>query len=180
MRNNCRTAAGTSKVSKTRVTTSALGLLNPRKRQRMHQEQEVYHHLYKDKLEKLAKEALDKRLPELLTIPNGSKDEDEVDSGSDSDNSPKDRRTEPSSTKKIRSLRMKIRREVRVEAWANETEEVRCQVKEEMMREKDEFAEINGEEGKVGLERSPESRVLWVGWVNTVQVQWSNQRTLPV
>jgi len=152
--------AGTSKVSKMRVTTSTLGLLNPRKCQHRHQEQEVYHRLYKDKLEKLAKEALDKRLPELLTIPNGSEDEDEVDSGSDSDNSPKDRRTEPSSTKKIRSLRMKIRCEVRAEAWANETEEVRRQVKEEMMREKDEFAEINGEEGKVGLERSPESRAL--------------------
>ena len=160
MRNNCRMAAGASKVSKTRVTTSALGLLNPRKHQRMHQEQEVYHHLYKDKLKKLAKEALDKWLLELLTIPNSSKDEDEVDSGSDGDNSPKDRCTEPSSTKKIRSLHMKIRCEVHVEAWANETEEVCHQVKEEMMREKDEFAKINGEEGKVGLERSPESRAL--------------------
>ena len=160
MCNNCRTAAGASKVSKTHITTSALGLLNPRKCQCMHQEQEVYHCLYKDKLEKLAKEALDKRLPELLTIPNGSEDEDKVDSGSDGNNSPKDRHTEPSSTKKIRSLRMKICREVRVEAWANETEEVRHQVKEEMMREKDEFAEINGEEGKVGLEQSPELRAL--------------------
>ena len=126
----------------------------------MHQEQEVYHRLYKDKLEKLAKEALDKRLPKLQTIPNGNEDEDEFDSGSDGDNSPKDRCTEPSSTKEIRSLRMKIRCEVRAEAWANETEEVRRQVKQEMMREKDEFAEINGEEGKVGLERSPESRAL--------------------
>ena len=160
MCNNCRTVAGASKVSKTRITTAALGLLNPRKCQRMHQEQEVYHRLYKDKLEKLAKEALDKRLLELQTIPNSSEDEDEVDSGSDGDNSPKDRHTEPSSTKKIRSLQMKICREVRAEAWANETEEVRRQVKEEMMREKDEFAKINGEEGKVGLERSPESRTL--------------------
>ena len=120
----------------------------------------MYHRLYKDKLEKLAKEALDKRRPKLQTIPNGNEDEDEFDSGSDGDNSPKDRRTEPSSTKEIRSLHMKIRREVRAEAWANETEEVRRQVKQEMMREKDEFAEINGEEGKVGLERSPESRAL--------------------
>jgi hypothetical protein len=80
MRNNCRKVAGASKVTKTRVTMSALGQLNPRKRQRMHQEEEVYHRLYKNKLEALAKEALAKRLPELQNIANGSDDGDESDS----------------------------------------------------------------------------------------------------
>jgi hypothetical protein len=55
---------------------------------------------------------------------------------------------------------MKIRCEVRAEAWANETEEVRRQVKEEMVRERLELVEINSEESKVGLERSPASREL--------------------
>jgi hypothetical protein len=55
---------------------------------------------------------------------------------------------------------MKIRREVRAEAWANESNEVRCQVMEEIMHEKEEVTKVNGEESKVGLERSPESREL--------------------
>jgi hypothetical protein len=158
MRNNTRKVAGASKMSKTRVNTSALGLLNPQKRQRTHQEQEVYHRLYKDKLEKLVKEALDERLPELQDIPNGSEDEHESDNNSEGDDSTKNKHVEPRSIKKIRALRMQVRREVRAKAWANETEEVRRQVKEEIMREREELGEINGEEGKVGLERSPASR----------------------
>jgi hypothetical protein len=118
----------------------------------MHQEQEVYHSLYKDKLEKLIKEAIAERLPELQNGSNGSEDDDESDS--DGEDSSK------SSTKQIRALRMKIRREVRAEAWANESEEVRCQVKEEIIREREGVAETNDEESKVGLERSPESREL--------------------
>ena len=160
MRNNCRKGVGTSKVSKTCVTTSTMGLLNPRKRQRMHQEQEIYHRLYKDKLEKLVKEAFAERLPELQHLCNTSDDEDESDNASEDDDSSKDKCTEPRSLKKLRALHMKIRHEVRAEAWANETEEIRRQVKEEIMREKEEVAEINGEEGKVGLERSPASRKL--------------------
>lgn len=150
--------AGASKMSKTRVNTSALGLLNPPKRQHTHQEQEVYHSLYKDKLEKLVKEALDERLPELQDIPNGSEDEHESDNNSEGDDSTKNKRVEPRSVKKIRALRMQVRCEVRAKAWANETEEVRRQVKEEIMHEREELGEINGEEGKVGLERSPASR----------------------
>jgi hypothetical protein len=133
-----------------------MGLLNPRKCQRMHQEQEVYHSLYKDKLEKLVKEALAERLPELENIANGSGEEDESDDSGDEFS--KVKATEASSLKKIRRLRMKIRREVRAEAWENETKEVRRQVKEEIMHEREEVAEKNGEESKVGLERSPESR----------------------
>ncbi|KIM38353.1 hypothetical protein M413DRAFT_30193 [Hebeloma cylindrosporum] len=157
--NNTRKMAGTSKISNTRVNTSALGLLNPRKRQRVHQEQEVYHSLYKDKLEKLVKEAMAEQLPEIPHGTNGS-DEDKSDNDSGGDDSTKDKRTEPRSIQKLRALRMKIRREVRAEAWANETEEVRCQVKKAIMREREEIGEINGEEGKVGLERSPASREL--------------------
>ena len=157
MRNHRRKASGTSKVSKTRVSTSSLGLLNPRKRQRVHQEQEVYHRLYKDKLEKLIKEALDKRLPELQEVPNSSNDEDQSDANDD--DLSKGNATEPS-TKKMRTLRMKIRREVRGDAWENETEEVRRQVRKEVLREKEEVTKINSEESKVGLERSPESREL--------------------
>jgi len=160
MRNNTRKVAGASKMSKTRVKTSALGLLNPPKRQRTHQEQEVYHSLYKDKLEKLVKEALDERLPELQHIPNGSEDEHESDSNSEGEESTKNKRAGPKSIKKIRALRMQIRREVRAKAWANETEEVRRQVKEKIMREREELGEIRGDEGKVGLERSPASREL--------------------
>jgi hypothetical protein len=58
MRNYRQKASGASKISKTCVSTSSLGLLNPGRRQWIHQEQEVYHHLYKHKLEKLIKEAL--------------------------------------------------------------------------------------------------------------------------
>ena len=160
IRNNSRKAAGASKLSQTRVSTSALGLLNPRKRQRAHQEQEVYHRLYKEKLENLVKEALAERLPELQNVLDGHDDEDDSESDGDGDDSSKGKTAEASSLKKIRVLRMKIRREVRAEAWANESAEVRRQVKEEIKREKEEVAEINGEEGKVGLERSPESREL--------------------
>jgi len=141
-----------SKVSKTCVTTLTLGLLNPRKRQHVHQEQEIYHHLYKDKLEKLVKEAFTERLPELQHLCNTSDDEDESNNDSEDDDSSRDKCTEPRSLKKLRALRMKIRREVHAEAWANETEEIRRQVKKDIMREKKEVAEINGEEGKVGLE----------------------------
>lgn len=153
--------AGASKVTKTRVTTSALGLLNPRKRQRLHQEEEVYHRLYKDKLETLAKAALKERLPELENNPIGSEDEDGSDDDGDGNNLSKGQRgTDPSSVTKLRALRMKIRREVRAEAWANETEDVRREVNEAMKHEREEVAELKGEEGKVGLERSPESREL--------------------
>jgi len=158
MRNNSRKVVGAFKVSKTHVTTSTLGLLNPRKRQGVHQEQEIYHRLYKDKLEKLVKEAFAERLPELQHLSNTSDNEGESDNDSEDDDSSKDRSTVPRSLKKLRALRMKIRREVRAEAWANETEEIPRQVKEEIMREKEEVAEINGEEGKVGRERSPASR----------------------
>jgi len=153
--------AGASKVTKTHVTTSALGLLNPRKRQRLHQEEEVYHRLYKDKLETLAKAALKERLPELENNPIGSEDEDGSDDDGDGNNLSKGQRgTDPSSVTKLRALRMKIRREVRAEAWANETEDVRREVNEAMKHEREEVAELKGEEGKVGLERSPESREL--------------------
>ena len=153
--------AGASKVTKTHVTTSALGLLNPRKRQRLHQEEEVYHRLYKDKLETLAKAALQERLPELENNPIGSEDEDGSDDDGDGNNLSKGQRgTDPSSVTKLRALRMKIRREVRAEAWANETEDVRREVNEAMKHEREEVAELKGEEGKVGLERSPESREL--------------------
>ena len=158
IRNNSKKAAGTFKVSLPRVATSGLGLLNPRKRQRVHQEQEIYHRLYKDKLEKLVKEAFAERLPELKDIPNDSDDENE--SGDDGDGLSKGKGTEANSLRKIRVLRMKLRREVRAEAWANETEETRCEVRKELMRERQEVAEINGEEVKTGLERSPESREL--------------------
>jgi hypothetical protein len=125
----------------------------------MHQEQEVYHRLFKDKLEKLVKEALAERLPELKDIPDDS-DGDENESGDDDDSSSKGRGTEAKSLRKIRVLRMKLRREVRAEAWANETEEIRREVREELKRERQEVAEIKGEEVKMGLERSPESREL--------------------
>jgi len=161
IRNNARKMAGASKVTQMRVTTSALGLLNPRKRQHLHQEEEVYHRLYKDKLETLAKAALKERLPELKNNPNGSEDEDGSDDDGDGNNLSKGRHgTDPSSVTKLRALRMKIRREVRAEAWANETEDVRRKVNEAMKHEREEVAELKGEEGKVGLERSPESREL--------------------
>jgi hypothetical protein len=140
-----------------RVSTSSLGLLNPRRRQRIHQEQEVYHHLYKHKPEKLIKEALDKRLPELQEVPDISNDEDESD-GNDDDSS-KGNATE-SSTKEMRMIWMKILHEVRADAWENETEEVRRRVKEEVLHEKEEVTKNNSEESKVGLEQSPESREL--------------------
>jgi hypothetical protein len=127
-----------------------LGLLNPWKRQCFRQEQEVYHSLYKDKLEGLIKEALAERLPELQNIPNGSEGEDNSDaSGNESS---KGKCVEASSLKKIRKLCMKIRHEVRANAWENETAEVRRQVKNEMAREREEVTEIKGDKSKVGLE----------------------------
>ena len=55
---------------------------------------------------------------------------------------------------------MKKLREVRANAWANETEDVRREVREAMKHEREEVAELKDEEGKIGLERSPESREL--------------------
>lgn len=169
MRNHSRKVTGTSKVTKTHVGAPAMGLLNRRKHQRLHQEGEVYHRLYKEKLEALAKAALAERLPDRQSILNGSEDDNESDSDSDGDGDGDDNAnalskgktsTESSSVKSIRALRMKIRREVRADAWANETEDVRHEVREAMKKEREELAEFKGEEGKVGLERSPESREL--------------------
>jgi hypothetical protein len=117
----------------------------------MHQEQEVYHRLYKDKVEKLVKDAIAEQLSELQTVSTSSEDEDKSDG--DGEDSSK------SNMRKVRVLHMKIRCEVRAEAWANESAEVRQQVKEEIMREREEVAEINNED-KIGLERSAESREL--------------------
>jgi hypothetical protein len=125
----------------------------------VHQEQEVYHRLYKSKLENLVKEALAEQLPGLQNVPEDS-DDDSDESDGDGVESSKDKATTANSLKKIRALRMKIRRQVRAEAWANEPAEVHRQVKEEIIREKKELAEINGQGSKVGLERSPESREL--------------------
>ena len=47
-----------------------------------------------------------------------------------------------------------------MEAWANETAEVRREVKEAMIHEREGVAEMKGDEDKVGLDRSPESREL--------------------
>ena len=171
MRNHSRKVTGASKVTKTRVGASAMGLLNRRKRQRLHQEEEVYHRLYKEKLEVLAKAALAERLPDRQNILNGSEDDNDSDGDGDGDGdgggddsanalSKGKTSTESSSVKSIRALRMKIRREVRADAWANETEDVRREVREAMKQEGEELAEFKGEEGKVGLERSPETREL--------------------
>jgi len=126
----------------------------------MRQEQEVYHHLYQEKLEKLVKTALADRLPELQNVPTSTDGENDSDDSSDGQDMSKGKATETSSLKKIRALHMKIRREVRAEAWANETAEVRRHVKEAMIREREGVAEKKGGEEKVGLDRSPESREL--------------------
>ena len=160
MCNNGRKMSGASKGSKMRVTTSTLGLLNPRKRQRMRQEQEVYHHLYKEKLKNLVKITLADRLPELQNIPTSTDDENDSDNGSDGQDTSKGKGVETSSLKKIWVLCMKIRCEVRAEAWTNETAEVRREVKEAMIREREGVSEIKGDEDKVGLDRSPESQEL--------------------
>ena len=118
--------ARASKVTKMCAIVPGMGLLNPWKCQCMHQEQEVYHHLYKDKL---AKDTLEKRLPELQDVLNGSEGEEESDGDSSDENSPKDKHMEPSSVKKLRALHMKIRCEVCADAWANKTEEVQCHIK---------------------------------------------------
>jgi phage protein D len=126
----------------------------------MRQEQEVYHQLYKEKVENLVKIALADRLPELQNVSTSIDGKSDSEDDSDGEDLPKAKHTEPSSLKKIRALRMSIRREVRAEAWANETAEVRREVKEAMMREREGVAETKGDEDKVGLERSPESREL--------------------
>lgn len=95
----------------------------------MHQEQEVYHRLYKDKLEKLIKEALAERLPELKDVPNDS--DNEVESDEDGNSLSRGKGTEAKSLRQIRVLCMKLRCEVRSEAWENETEEVRREVRKE-------------------------------------------------
>ena len=74
----------------------------------MHQEQEVYHHLYREKLENLVKVALADRLPELQNVPTGTDDENGSDDGSDSQNMAKGKSPESKSLKKIQALRMKI------------------------------------------------------------------------
>ena len=158
MHNNARKVAGASKVTKTCVATLTMGLLNPRKCQHLHQEEEVYHCLYKEKLKTLAKAALVERLPELQNGPNGSEGENESDSDGDGNVLSKGKPgAETSSVKSIRALRMKVRREVCTDAWANETEDVHQEVREAMRCKREEVAKFKGEEGKVGLEHSPES-----------------------
>ena len=119
-----------------------------------------HHHLYKEKLENLVKIALADRLPELQNIPTSTDDENDSDDGSDGQDTSKGKGVETSSLKKIRVLHMKIRRKVRAEAWTNETAEVWHEVKEAMIREREGVSEIKGDEDKVGLDRSPESREL--------------------
>jgi len=117
----------------------------------MRQEQEVYHHLYREKLEKLVKVAIADRVPELQNVPTSTDDENDSDDGSDEQDAAKGTST-ANSLKKIWALRMKIRHEVRAEAWANETAEVRREVKEAMIREREGVAEIKDDEDKVGLD----------------------------
>ena len=112
----------------------------------MHQEQEVYHHLYKEKLEKLVKIALADQLPELQNIPTDDKND------SDGQDMSKGKGVETSSLKKIWVLHMKIQCKVCAEAWANETAEVWHEVKEAMICEREGVSKIKGDKDKVGLD----------------------------
>ena len=111
----------------------------------LHQEEEVYEALYKDKLQALYEEAFDKQPI------------DSNDSGSDSD---------PENSKKARlkqkcSSHMKIRREVRSKAWAIEDDEVKERVRNELEVEKQEMEQLEvGEEE--GLARTPAQRQEYV------------------
>lgn len=142
MRNERKKRLGAANVSSTRKT-SARSQMGSRKR--LHQEEEVYEALYKDKLQALYEEAFDKQPV------------DSNDSGSDSDpeNSKKAR------LKQKRSSRMKIRREVRSKAWAIEDDEVKERVRNELEVEKQEMEQLEvGEEE--GLARTPAQRQEYV------------------
>ena len=135
MRNEHKKCLGAANVSST-CKTSARSQMGSRKR--LHQEEEVYEALYKDKLQALYEEAFDKQPV------------DSNDSGSDSDpeNSKKAR------LKQKRSSRMKIRCEVRSKAWAIEDDEVKERVRNELEVEKQEMEQLEvGEEE--GLARTP-------------------------
>ncbi|KIM44283.1 hypothetical protein M413DRAFT_9431 [Hebeloma cylindrosporum] len=140
MRNERKKRLGAANVSSTRKT-SALSRTGSSVRKRLHQEEEVYEALYKEKLQALYEEEFTKQPIES------------DDSGSDSgtENSKQAR------LKDQRSKRMKIRREVRTKAWAMEADDVKERVRNKLEEERREMEELElGEEE--GLARTPTQR----------------------
>jgi hypothetical protein len=135
------------------------------KRQRCHQEIEVYHRLYKDKINELTDEALAKS-PMVADTDESTSDSDEEeeygagDSASDKA-SKKDRSKSKNDDQRLKAYRMKIKREVLAKAWAGETPEVRDEIHRILEKEKEEKiisdkALMSKE--KSGLDRPPEQR----------------------
>ena len=165
MRNHRTKAVGT-KLGKTKSSNSRRGSLlpasQPKKRQRCYQEIEVYHRLYKEKINALTEEALAKN-PLPADDVTTSDTDDEQHQGSDDDG-----HDDPSTKNKTKSTnnkayRMKIKREVRAQAWADETREVKEEIHQLLEREKEDKikqdkALICNE--KSGLERPSEQRQL--------------------
>ena len=168
MRNERTKAVGTAKTSNSCQRLSTLSAIQRPKHQRCHQEIEVYHRLYNDKINRLMEEALAKR-PMPLESGASSTDADDSEQGtSDDDNNDEKstQKTKSETTKdsrRMKAYRMKMKREVRAQAWADETTEVKDEIRQVLEKEKEE--KINEEKDllsdeKIGLERSPDQRQL--------------------
>jgi hypothetical protein len=130
------------------------------KRQRCHQEIEVYHRLYKDKINQLTDEALAES-PMVTDTDESTSDSDEQSGASDSDNDKASRKDGSKSTQGLKAYHMKIKREVLAKAWAGETPEVKEEIHHILEKEKEEKIILDKAlmcDEKSGLDRPPEQR----------------------
>src|SRR5271155_4756956 len=161
MRNHRRKVGGTlgtTKISNSR-RVSNLPIFLPIKRQRCHQEVEVYHRLYKDKINQLTGKALAES-PIIADTDESTSDSNEEGSASDKA-SRKHRSKLTKDGQRLKAYRMKIKWEVLAKAWAGETPEVKEEIHRILEKEKEE--KINSDKAlisneKSGLDRPPEKR----------------------
>jgi hypothetical protein len=131
------------------------------KRQRCHQEVEVYHRLYKDKINQLTNEALAESPMDTDTDESTSDSDEDSDSDSDRDSDKASRKDGSKSTQELKAYRMKIKRGVLAKAWAGETSEVKEEIHHILEKEKKEKINLDKAlicDEKSGLDRSPEQR----------------------
>lgn len=155
MRNERRKALVTGALtSRPQIPIALAG--QPDKRQRCHQEIEVYHQLYKEKISKLTEEALANDWALSDTDEIGSETNNES-HGSNSNEHGKSSQE----NKARKKHRMKILREVRQQTWAEETPEVKEEIRQVLEKEKENKKIIEAtiaDNEKTGLERSAEQR----------------------
>ncbi|RDB20647.1 hypothetical protein Hypma_012247 [Hypsizygus marmoreus] len=144
---------------------SLLTMLQTGKRRRCRQEEELYESVYKEKVNTLIKEELE-RNPEPPAKDDGdgssSSDSDQGSDVSDSSDdesgkAQKNLRHRAGKGKKKLSWKMRVRRRVRKQAWKDESEDVKREIKDMVEKEPERIA-ASAKEEKRGLERPGEQR----------------------